>query len=239
VLQPDVAEVVPTRRAWGDVDELPGAGVTRIVDAYERLGARVLGRMRDLRQDLDADLSEVRSELSSLRTEVEDVADRVQLRQMRSSIDELRSDVSSLRRAVLEWPELERMAADLAALHTANADLLELARQPRAANGGDGPDVAAEAIEALRADIVGLRDAISALHDEVAALGDSVVDASPAAPSAGSDELDRGLAELREEIVSLRRRISLRASGSAITPEHLEEIADAVAKRLKQSLRQR
>jgi hypothetical protein len=86
VLEADPGDTVPLRRA--------------VVDAYDRLADQVLGRMRALHQDVDADLAEIRSELASLRRSVEDVGDRVQLRQLRTSIDELRSDVAGLRRAV-------------------------------------------------------------------------------------------------------------------------------------------
>jgi hypothetical protein len=89
VLEADPGDPAPLRRA--------------VVDAYDRLADQVLGRMRALHQDVDADLAEVRSELASLRRSVEDVGDRVQLRQLRTSLDELRSDVAGLRRAVLEW----------------------------------------------------------------------------------------------------------------------------------------
>ena len=84
----------------------------------------VLERMRALREDIDADLAEMRSELVTLRQAVEDVGDRVQLRQLRSTVDDLRSDVAGLRRAVLEWPELERVSSDLAALRSDVGELL-------------------------------------------------------------------------------------------------------------------
>jgi hypothetical protein len=105
--------------------------------------------------------------------------------------------------------------------------------------GGDGQGVDPEAVEALRSELLGVRDAVSALHEAVTALSGSTAQTTRSGSSGGSDELAHDLAELRTELVSLRRRISLRAPGSAITPEDLDVIADAVAKRLKQSLRPR
>jgi hypothetical protein len=103
VLEADPGDHTPLRRA--------------VVDAYDRLADQVLGRMRALHQDVDADLAEVRSELASLRRSVEDVGDRVQLRQLRTSLDELRTDVAALRRAVLEQADpAEGSAAEQLAL---------------------------------------------------------------------------------------------------------------------------
>jgi hypothetical protein len=120
----------------------------------------------------------------------------VQLREMRASIDDLRSDVAALRRAVLEWPELERMANDVSALRAASNDVLEiLARVPASP--------------------------------------------SPATPAASVDvdALQEELADLRTEMVALRRRISLRAEGTTLGPEELSAIAEAVTERLLRSFR--
>ena len=162
-----------------------------LIEAYDRLGDRVLERMRALREDIDADLSAVRSELASLRQAVDDVGDRVQLRQLRATLDELRSDVTGLRRAVIEWPELEQVSSDIAGLRS---DMTEV-------------------IQAVRA-------------------GD------PAAPSiAALGPLVEELAELRGEVTSLRRRITLRGGASApvLDEDQLARLADQVADRIAAS----
>lgn len=162
-----------------------------LIEAYDRLGDRVLERMRALREDIDADLSAVRSELASLRQAVDDVGDRVQLRQLRATLDELRSDVTGLRRAVIEWPELEQVSSDIAGLRS---DMTEVVQAVR------GADAAAPSI---------------------AALGPLVEE----------------LAELRGEVTSLRRRITLRGEGSApvLDEGQLARLADQVADRIAAS----
>jgi hypothetical protein len=196
-----VAPIERARPAAGD--GLPGPSVTVLIDAYERLGTRVLSRLRDLRTDVDGDLAQVRSELSSLQTAVEDVADRVQLRQMRSSIDDLRSDVANLRRAVLEWPELERMAGDVSALRSANAEVLEAVKRPAVAAApkkGSAADARPEPV-----DLTGIEDA---------------------------------LAEMRAEVVALRRRVTLRVGeGGKLSPEELDAIAEVVTAKLLERIR--
>ena len=299
----------------------PRSSVSMIVDAYERLGGRLLGRMRDMREDVDADLAELRSELASLRTAVEDVADRVQLRQMRGSIDDLRSDVAGLRRAVLEWPELERMGSDLSALRSAASDIQQsigAVRAPELSRGeirlaleeqvapaldelrigvhelqaGWSEDDATDAIqrlvapvlEELRAGVTALADVAwrpadaggAAVRDAVehrmaplleelsiglAEVQRSIANPPPQAveglaglqtqmrelrsavekrpPLAELAPLVRELGELRSEMVSLRRRIALRASasGSALGPQELDAIAEVVTARLLQVIR--
>jgi hypothetical protein len=167
-----------------------GPGRT-LIEAYDRLGDRVLERMRALREDIDADLSAVRSELASLRQAVDDVGDRVQLRQLRATLDELRSDVTGLRRAVIEWPELEQVSSDIAGLRSDMTEVIQAVR------GGD-----------------------------------------PAAPSiAALGPLVEELAELRGEVTSLRRRITLRGGSSAppLDEEQLARLADQVADRIAAS----
>ncbi len=180
------AEVVATA---GD----PSRPGRTLIEAYDRLGDRVLERMRALREDLDADLSAVRSELASLRQAVDDVGDRVQLRQLRATLDELRSDVTGLRRAVIEWPELEQVSSDIAGLRS---DMTEVVQ----AIGG------------------GSRDATT---PSLAALGPLVEE----------------LAELRGEVTSLRRRITLRGEGSTpvLDENQLARLADQVADRIAAS----
>jgi hypothetical protein len=86
------------------------------VDAFDRLADRLLERLRSMRQDIDADLTAVRSEVAGLRQAVDAIGDRVQVRQLRATIDELHADVIGLRRAVLEWPELDQLSQDVTAV---------------------------------------------------------------------------------------------------------------------------
>jgi hypothetical protein len=168
-----------------------------LVDAYDRLADRLAQRLRSVQDDLDADLLDVRAEISALRQAVEDVGDRVEMRQLRAAIDELRSDVVGLRRAVLEWPELERVSADISALR---ADMTELLAQgPPATGGGTGapPKLQLQQLAPLMEEISSIRGAL---------------ESRPAGGGAGvSDEVLEELAGLRAEVKALRRRITLRA----------------------------
>src|SRR5690606_31238835 len=98
----------------------PGADGSRMsrafVEAFDRLSDRLLDRIRSLRQDVDADLASVRAEIQGLRQAVDEASDRAPLRQLKTGLDELRQDVLALRRAVLEWPALEQVANDVAAI---------------------------------------------------------------------------------------------------------------------------
>ena len=235
------AEVVTShpQRPGADI----GSSVGLIVDAYERLGSRLLSRLRDLRTDVDGDLAAVRSELAALRTAVEDVADRVQLRQMRSSIDELRSDVAGLRRAVLEWPELERVSSDLSALRAATAELQEQVARPPSAEGTPAVDWSAQLADlAAGIEALGQRFTDLPAPPTVADLAAAVrvelegrpVEEPPRPDLAALAPLVEELVELRNEMEALRRRIALRAAsrGSSLGPQDLDAIADAVQARI-------
>lgn len=141
----------------------PGA---TLIEAYDRLGDRVLERMRALREDVDADLSSVRSELASLRQAVDDVGDRVQLRQLRATIDELRGDVSGLRRAVLEWPELEQVSSDIAGLRSDMSTILEALRT------GGAPAIDLPVLAPLVAEVAALRSEVAGLRRRIALRAD-------------------------------------------------------------------
>jgi len=167
-----------------------------LVDAYDRLGDRLAQRLRSVQDDLDADLLDVRAEISALRQAVEDVGDRVEMRQLRAAIDELRSDVVGLRRAVLEWPELERVSADITSLR---ADMTDLLAQgpPAAGDTGTPPKLQLQQLAPLMEEISAIRGAL-----ESRPVGGG---------SGGSDEVVEELAGLRSEVKALRRRITLRA----------------------------
>jgi hypothetical protein len=162
---------------------------TSLIDAYDRLGDRVLERMRALREDVDADLSAVRSELASLRQAVDDVGDRVQLRQLRATIDELRADVAGLRRAVLEWPELEQVSSDIGGLRGDMSTILEVLR-----TGGAPPAVDLPALAPLVEEVASLRSEVSALRRRIALRADMQ------AGGADEAELDRLAAQVAERI---------------------------------------
>ncbi len=180
-----------------------------LVEAYDRLGDRVLERLRALREDVDADLAGVRSELASLRQAVDDVGDRVQLRQLRATVDELRGDVSGLRRAVLEWPELEQVSSDVASLR---ADLSEV-------------------LSRLNADPADDRRSLDEVRSEIKDLRRSV-EASMSLPTLAP--LIEEVVSLRDEVSSLRRRISLRAEGSSVelNEEQMDRLIRAVETRV-------
>jgi hypothetical protein len=181
------------------------------VEAFDRLADRLLERLRSLRQDVDADLAAVRSELSSLRQAVDDVGDRVQMRQLRQGLDELRSDVSGLRRAVLEWPELEHVANDIASMRS---DLTYLFETTQGGGPGQAPN---ELLGELRAVVAQLeeRAADASLdHPQLAVLAPLVEE----------------VASVRSELTSIRRRMVLRSS--PLDEEQLEQIVAAVAARV-------
>lgn len=191
-----------------------GSGLRRaVVDAYDRLADRILHRLRSVHDDLGADLAEVRTELTALRQTVEDLGERVQLRQLRAAVDELRSDVTGLRRVVLEWPELERVSADIAALRADMTDVVAKLSDLEAGGPGSAPRVGTlaplvEEIAALREEMPSLDGVLDELAEVKAAVA-----RRPARATAGlSDELVEELASLREEVASLRRRIPLRAA---------------------------
>jgi hypothetical protein len=185
------------------------------VEAFDRLADRLLERLRSLRQDVDADLASVRSELQSLRQAVEDVGDRVQLRQLRATLDELRSDVVGLRRAVLEWPELEQVSADIAAVRGDLSFLFE--------STADGTAPAAPS------ELLGeLQHVVANLSDEVTRLATDQPQMGALAP------LMEEVAGLRGELTQIRRRMVLRAT--PIDDEQLERIVEAVAARVVDEL---
>jgi hypothetical protein len=185
------------------------------VEAFDRLADRLLERLRSLRQDVDADLAAVRSELGSLRQAVEDVGDRVQLRQLRSTVDELRGDVSSLRRAVLEWPELEQVSADVAAVRSDLAFLFET-------SGNEGPGQAPSEL-------------LGELQRVVASLGEEAARRSDVDDMGALGPLVEEVASMRGELASLRKRLVLRTS--PLDDEQLERVVSAVAQRVIEDLR--
>lgn len=216
-----------------------------LIEAYDRLGERLLERLRELRVDIDADLAALRSEVAGLRHAVDDVGDRVQLRQLRASVEELRSDVTSLRRVVLEWPELERVSDDVSSLRADVAALVEQGAEREVADvdpagataladitdrleelrmlvtAPEAPAVApvVELPAELRAELAELRAAVDALRRP---------DAPPVAALA---PLLTEVVELRNEVVALRRRISLRV-GSDPTPVLDDAQLDDLARRI-------
>jgi len=198
----------------------PAPDTTRMgrvfVEAFDRLADRLLERLRSLRQDVDADLTAVRSELSGLRQSVDDIGDRVQLRQLRTTLDELRADVTGLRRAVLEWPELEQITTDIAAVRSDLAFLYETG-----VGGGEGMQAPSELLAELQA--------------VVAHLGERSLDPALDQPQlAVLAPLVEEVASVRSELTSIRRRIVLRSS--PLDAEQLEQIVSAVAARVVEEL---
>lgn len=198
----------------------PGADGSRMsrafVEAFDRLSDRLLDRIRSLRQDVDADLASVRAEIQGLRQAVDEASDRAPLRQLKTGLDELRQDVLALRRAVLEWPALEQVANDVAAIRGDLAFLFETTQ--------DGSPAAApnELLGELRAVVGNLADEVTRLAD-----GARVSGLGPVVEEIGA---------MRDELSTIRRRLVLRAS--PIDDEQLERIVDAVAARVVAELRE-
>jgi len=196
-----------------------GADNTRMgrvfVEAFDRLADRLLERLRALRQDVDADLGAVRAELGSLRQAVDDVGDRVQLRQLRTTLDEVRADVAGLRRAVLEWPELEQVSSDIAAVRGDLSFIFE--GMSEGGGSAQGPS-----------------ELLSELQQVVANLGDEAGRVSGDTSPAALAPLVEEVAAMRSELTSIRKRMVLRSS--PIDDEQLERIVSAVAERVTEEL---
>ena len=211
---------VPVRTTGPATEILPpggdGSRLSRaFVEAFDRLSDRLLDRVRSLRQDVDADLASVRSELAALRQAVDEAGDRGPLRQLKTAVEEVREDVVGLRRAVLEWPALEQVAEDVAAVRGDLAFLFETSE--------DGSPAAAPS------ELLGeLRGVVQRFSDEVDRLN--------ADPQVGAlAPLLEEVASMREELTSVRRRLVLRSS--PIDDEQLERIVEAVAARVVDELR--
>lgn len=202
----------PEPLASMSVDGIPPGKV--FVEAFDRLADRLLDRLRTLRQDVDADLSSVRTELASLRQVVEELGDRSQLRQLQGTVDELRTELGALRRAVLEWPELEQVSNDIAAVRGDLAFLFE---------SGDGQSVAPPS------DLLGeLQGAIATLSDEITRMGAELPQIS--AMGAVLEEV----ASVRSELAQVRRRMTVRSG--PLDEAQLEQIVSAVAARVVDEL---
>jgi hypothetical protein len=186
------------------------------VEAFDRLADRLLERLRSLRQDVDADLAAVRSELASLRQAVEDVGDRVQLRQLRATVDELRGDVTGLRRAVLEWPELEQVSADVAAMRS---DLSFLFETSDGSGPGQGPTELLTELQAV----------VARLSEEAARQ-----QAVPDGGAALAPVLEE-VAALRTELTTIRKRMGVRPAG--LEADQMEQLVEAVAQRVIDEMR--
>lgn len=184
------------------------------VEAFDRLADRLLDRLRTLRQDVDADLTGVRTELAALRQAVDDLGDRSQLRTLQSTVDELRTELTALRRAVLEWPELEQVSSDIAAVRGDLAFIFE---------SGDGGGVAPPSHL-----LDELQRTTGTLSDEITRLGAELPQMS--ALNAVLEEVTA----VRSELTQVRRRMVLRSK--PLEDEQLEQIVAAVAARVVDSL---
>ncbi|CAN5528783.1 hypothetical protein BH20ACT2_BH20ACT2_15410 [soil metagenome] len=148
------------------------------VEAFDRLAARVLERLAGMGEDLELALTAMRSEVAELRHAVDDVASRVEMRQMKAATEELRGDVNGLRRAVLEWPELEQVSSDVAGLRADVAVLLE--HQDDTAG-----DRTAAALEPLVEELAAVRSEVATVRRRFS------VSAKPAELTLTDDQVDQ------------------------------------------------
>lgn len=141
--------------------------------------------------DERGELALVRQELADLRHAMDDIADRVQLRQLRASLEELRGEVISLRRVVLEWPDLERLTTEVGALRSQLVDLAAVSPASSRAT----VEITSEAVAPLAEEVAALRTELVSLRRRIALRGQST--------DAGTDD------ERLERIVeSVLRRLS-------------------------------
>lgn len=203
----------------GGADGVPAGRA--FVDAFDRLADRLLDRLRTLRQDVDADLTGVRSELASLRQVIDELGDRSQLREVLGSVEELRTELAALRRAVLEWPELEQVSNDIAAVRGDIAFLFE-------ADEGTSVAPPSELLRDLRSTIDLLSATVGTFSDEISRMGQEMpqVDALKA--------VLEEVASVRSELTEVRRRMR----SGPLDAEQLDQIAAAVAERVLEDLQQ-
>ena len=205
----------PRPGTTADLGAGPETGVARaFIDAFDRLSDRLLDRLRVLRQDLDADLSGLRTEVAALRQAVEDNTHGGQLRQLQSSADEVRSEVAGLRRAVLEWPELERVSDEVSSMRGDLSFLFE--------NTAEG-----RVLQPPSAILTELEEVVGRLSEEVGNLG-------PDSGKGGDvDWLVDEIASIRTQLSDLSRRMPVAIGDD---PQLLSRIADAVTERLLEQL---
>ena len=214
---------LPTRLHW-PADPLNPAVARERADAPgqgEQPGAagdtprRVLGEGNDV--------TLLAREVAELRHAIEEVAERVELRQVRAAIDELRGEVLALRRVVIEWPELEQLATDIRAVRSLTVELYE-----KAAAGTAGLDPAA--VERLAAS---LDSAGASGRPPLGSLGPVVQEIAAMREEVGT--VQEGLDSLHEELVSIRRRIALRGQRSEGPDDdaQLTRVVEAVLARVQ------
>lgn len=188
------------------------------VEAFDRLAARVLERLAGMGEDLELALTAMRSEVAELRHAVDDVASRVEMRQMKAATEELRGDVNGLRRAVLEWPELEQVSSDVAGLRADLAMLLER-KDPAEVLG-----------QIDTAELVG--------REELAELLARKPDTDDRPTVAALAPLVEEVAAVRSELATVRRRMSVKAKPDdlTLTEGQIDQLVSAVVERLSASL---
>jgi ABC-type transporter Mla subunit MlaD len=179
------------------------------VHALDPQNERLLERLRTIRQDVDTDLQAVRSELGQLRQAFEETSQAVQLRQLHTSLEEVRTDVEGLRRAVLEWPELERLSDDVAGMRGDLSLLFDSAR--------DGGDHAPSAL------LGELEATVSRLSEGVGRIEEA----------GGGRELSWLVDEVAAVRTDVHRLLKRTRPTVRLDPEQIGLIADAVAARLR------
>lgn len=141
-------------------DGFTTAGLRRaVVEAHDRLGDRVLQRLGTARDDMDADMSELRSEIGALRELVESAGGQAFQRELGATLDAVRNEIAALR--------LETVAMTDTLLGA-----IERVSSPRIKSG---PLVTE--LESLRSEIASLRRRISlrGSADQPGALEDAAI----------------------------------------------------------------
>jgi hypothetical protein len=192
---------------------------TEIIDAVELLVTEHLDALRDnvearvgaLAPVLHEELEAVRAEAQAGVSATEEV--------LTERIDALESGLTARLEEVLH-DQIDAVDTLIADRHA------QLQASVTAAGGEGGGEHLSGVVEALTTATQHLDEAVAALVDAGAAGGGGAVELDDAA-----------LAGIREELKSLRRRISLRfeageGGGSGLAPEQLEELAALIAARL-------
>jgi hypothetical protein len=218
-------------------------------DRLARLGNRLTDQVATFERSNAAEMVRVREHVADLHDMLASpIADAETIGRMAGQVERLAQRASgtgevvdALELLIAEHLEVLRddIEARVAALGPMVQEELEAVRAEAVAGVGATEDVLSERIEALEATITARIDA--ALADQVDHLDALVAERLSQALAEATESTDRGvgtevgaaLTEVKEELQSLRRRISLRLEGddtpAGLTAGQLHELAELVA----------